>query len=105
MILTDSSGYRQRINFVSARTGSNIRCNSVHPGIALTGMVRRWAETIAKKRGVTVDQVLAEMRARIPQGVFTEPEDVAHAVLFLASDEAKHITGAKLMVDGGYTCR
>lgn len=88
-----------------ARTGSNIRCNSVHPGIALTPMVTRCAEAIAKKRGVTVDRVLAEMKASIPQGVFTEPEDVAYAVLFLASDEARHITGVKLMVDGGYTCR
>lgn len=88
-----------------ARTASSIRCNSVHPGIALTAMVRRCAEAVAKQRGTSTEEVLAEMKASIPQGVFTEPEDVANAVLFLASDEAKHITGAKLMVDGGYTCR
>jgi 3(or 17)beta-hydroxysteroid dehydrogenase len=88
-----------------ARTGSKIRCNSVHPGIALTAMVRRCAEGVAKRLHKTTDQVLAEMKSGIPQGEFTEPEDVANAVLFLASDEAKHITGAKLMVDGGYACR
>lgn len=87
-----------------ARTRSGIRCNSVHPGNCLTDMVRGAAEEMARNKGVTAQAVLDEMKSQIPQGEFILPEDVAAAVLFLASDEAKHITGAKLVVDGGQTC-
>jgi len=84
-----------------ARNGSRIRCNSVHPGVILTPMVHRIIRDLAKKRGVPVEQVLQEFKAEIPQGEFQEPEDIAHAVLFLASDEARHITGLAMVVDGG----
>lgn len=87
-----------------AKNGSKIRCNSVHPGICLTAMVKGGAEGLAQNRGVGADEVLKEMRSRIPIGEFIEPEDIANAVLFLASDEAKRITGARLFVDGGQTC-
>jgi len=86
-----------------ARSGSRIRCNSVHPGIVLTAMLRRIAAAAAESRGIDVDQVLASYKAAIPQGEFQEPEDVAAAVSFLASDEARHITGIQLVVDGGVT--
>ena len=84
-----------------ARNGSRIRCNSVHPGIVLTPMVRRIIDNLAKKRGVTSESVLKEFESDIPQGEFHEPEDIAHAVVFLASDEARHITGLAMVVDGG----
>jgi len=84
-----------------AKEGSKIRCNSVHPGIILTPMNIHILEGRAKDRNITFDQALAEYKSVIPQGEFTEAEDVAHAVLFLASDEARHITGIKLFVDGG----
>lgn len=45
------------------------------------------------------------MSERHPIGYLDEPVDVANAVLFLASDEARFITGATLTVDGGYTAR
>jgi 3(or 17)beta-hydroxysteroid dehydrogenase len=38
-----------------------------------------------------------------PIGRFGEPEDVAYGVLYLASDESKHVTGAELVIDGGWT--
>ena len=84
-----------------ARNGSRIRCNSVHPGIILTPMLHRIIDGLAKKRGVSAKQVLQEFKSEIPQGEFQEPDDVAHAVLFLASEEAIHITGIALVVDGG----
>jgi 3(or 17)beta-hydroxysteroid dehydrogenase len=87
-----------------AKTGSKIRCNSVHPGTCLTSMVQNGAAGMAKRRGITAEQVIEEMRSHIPQGEFIEAEDIANAVLFLASDEARRITGAKLVVDGGQTC-
>lgn len=86
-----------------AKNGSNIRCNSVHPGIILTPMLHRIIEDTARKRGVSAAQVIHEFKSAIPQGEFQKPEDVANAVLFLASDEAKHITGLALVVDGGGT--
>ena len=84
-----------------ARNGSRIRCNSVHPGLILTPMLQRIMENLAKKRGVPFEEVLQEFKSEVPQGEFQDAEDVAHAVLFLASDEAKHITGLAMLVDGG----
>ena len=79
----------------------NIRCNSVHPGNVRTPLWERQAQEIALARGVTMDQVLAEGAHEVPLGDFTREEDVAAAVAFLASDDARHITGTKLIVDGG----
>jgi 3(or 17)beta-hydroxysteroid dehydrogenase len=86
-----------------ARNGSKVRCNSVHPAIVLTPMLRRIAENLGRKRGVSPERVLEDFMSDIPQGEFQEPEDIANATLFLASDEAKHITGLAMVVDGGCT--
>jgi NAD(P)-dependent dehydrogenase (short-subunit alcohol dehydrogenase family) len=79
----------------------NIRCNSVHPGDVVTPLWERQAEESARIRGVPVEEIYAEARRNMPMGEFTRPEDVAAAVSFLASDDARHITGIKLIVDGG----
>jgi 3(or 17)beta-hydroxysteroid dehydrogenase len=79
----------------------NIRCNSVHPGDVVTPLWERQAEESARMRGVPVEEIFAEARLTMPMGEFTQPEDVAAAVSFLASDDARHITGIKLIVDGG----
>lgn len=84
-----------------ARSGSRIRCNSVHPGIILTPLFLKLAGEIAERRGMPFDELIEEFRARIPQGEFQEAEDVANAVLYLASDEAKRVTGIQIVVDGG----
>jgi 3(or 17)beta-hydroxysteroid dehydrogenase len=84
----------------------NIRCNSVHPGNVRTALWDTWAEETAQSRGVVVDEIIAQARALIPLGDFTLPEDVASMVSFLASNESRHMTGAKLVVDGGIVhCR
>lgn len=88
-----------------ARNGSRIRCNSVHPGLTNTEMLARTRERIAKERKISAEQVLQEFCAQVPTGALQEPEDIAHAVLFLASDEARQITGAQLVVDGGFTAQ
>jgi 3(or 17)beta-hydroxysteroid dehydrogenase len=71
----------------------NIRVNSVHPGLMPP----------MRSSGRTADpEVRAKMLRQVPLGRAGRPEEVAHAVLFLASDEASYITGAELWVDGGY---
>ena len=79
----------------------NIRCNSVHPGDVRTPLWDKGAEEMAKLRQVPLEEIIEEGRTDSPMGEFTRPEDIAAAVAFLASDEARHITGTKLIVDGG----
>ena len=70
-----------------------IRCNSVHPGVMPP----------MRTSGATADpDVRAKMLRAVPLGRSGEVDEVANAVLFLASDEASYITGAELYVDGGY---
>ncbi|MDE2515842.1 MAG: glucose 1-dehydrogenase [Rhodospirillales bacterium] len=71
----------------------NIRANSVHPGVMPP----------MRTSGATADpKVRARMLETVPMGRAGRVEEVANAVLFLASDEASYITGAELYVDGGY---
>lgn len=76
----------------------NIRVNSVHPGYMPPMMGNIAAETVREGRRA----MLAE---QVPLGREGRQEEVANAVLFLASDEASYITGAELVVDGGFTAR
>jgi NAD(P)-dependent dehydrogenase (short-subunit alcohol dehydrogenase family) len=79
----------------------NIRCNSVHPGNVRTPLWEEHARDLARARGISIEEVIAETSATIPLGDFTLSEDVAAAVTFLASEDARHVTGTKLIVDGG----
>ena len=72
----------------------HIRCNSVNPGIINSGMIKPYLDD---------PQARKVIEERIPLVRIGEPEDVANAVLFLASDEANWITGTVLNVDGGKT--
>lgn len=74
--------------------GYNIRCNSIHPAAILTPM---WDPMLGDDR----DAKIKEISKDIPMHRMGTPEDVANAVLFLASDESKYITGIELTVDGG----
>ncbi|MEB3829617.1 SDR family NAD(P)-dependent oxidoreductase [Phormidium sp. CCY1219] len=74
-----------------------VRVNCVNPSVIDTGM----AELGAKERGMTKE----EIGQMYPMGHIGEPIDVAYATLFLASDEAKFITGTELVIDGGYTAK
>ena len=78
-----------------------IRVNSVHPGTIMTELV----EEMARNAPEGYENYMAGRRAIHPIGHPGEPLDVAYAVLYLASDEAKFVTGAELLVDGGYTAQ
>jgi NAD(P)-dependent dehydrogenase (short-subunit alcohol dehydrogenase family) len=79
-----------------ARQG--VRVNAVAPGLTRTQLVRTWIDDQTDPAAFEKQVV-----STIPQGRMAEPEEVASAILFLASDESKHITGISLAVDGGYT--
>lgn len=71
----------------------NIRVNSIHPGVIVTQM----ADSIDPL-------VIAGFEKETPMGLGT-PEDIAYGALFLAADESRYMTGAELVIDGGYTAR
>jgi len=86
-----------------SQAGRGIRCNAVLPGFIDTPMA---VEGIAAARGRPTAEIRQERDARVPlNGRMGEAADVANACLFLASDEAKFITGALLPVDGGMGVR
>ena len=76
-----------------------IRVNAVCPGIIET----RLSSAQAGADESAQDAFFDRFRQRIPLGRVGQPEDVASAVLFFASDEARHITGSTLLIDGGQT--
>ncbi|HEY1414167.1 MAG TPA: SDR family NAD(P)-dependent oxidoreductase, partial [Rhodopila sp.] len=80
-----------------------IRVNTVVPGQMHTPMVE--ARLAGQRFGGDVDALLKSRIARIPLGFMGDGRDVANAVLFLASDEARFITGTEIVVDGGMTAR
>ena len=77
-----------------------IRVNSIHPGFIWTPMV----EGHLKSQG-DVEAGRAAVAALHPLGHMGEPDDIAWGAVYLASDEAKFITGSELVIDGGYTAR
>lgn len=85
-----------------ARDG--IRVNAVCPGDIF---VDRWMEKgyFEGSDPVTLEEAIKESSAYIPMGRFGKPEEIASAVLFLASDESSFVTGHLLLVDGGNTAQ
>jgi NAD(P)-dependent dehydrogenase (short-subunit alcohol dehydrogenase family) len=81
-----------------------IRCNSVSPGLMNTPMVHHGLTGAYGAEG-DVDNLIRVRDAQCPMGHMGTAWDTAHAALFLASDEAKYITGIDLIVDGGLTAK
>ncbi|MGF1631202.1 MAG: SDR family NAD(P)-dependent oxidoreductase [Kiloniellaceae bacterium] len=81
----------------------NIRVNTVVPGQLQTPMVE--ARLAAQRAGGDVDALLRQRQARIPLGFMGDGRDTANAALYLASDEARFVTGTEIIVDGGMTAR
>jgi len=80
----------------------NINVNAVCPGIVETPRMMKLCEGKAKKRGWTVDEVYEEYVQDMALKRVTTGQDVANTVLFLASDDARQITGQHIAVDGGW---
>ncbi|MCH8862092.1 MAG: glucose 1-dehydrogenase [Proteobacteria bacterium] len=78
-----------------ARSGEGVRCNSLHPAFIDTPIIDAIAPHLPR------EELLAKLGRQIPLGHVGAPDDVAHAVLFLASDESLFITGTEIRIDGG----
>jgi NAD(P)-dependent dehydrogenase (short-subunit alcohol dehydrogenase family) len=79
----------------AARRSYGVRCNSVHPAFVDTGMV----DGLAK--GADAGEIRAKLAAQVPLGRIGTVDDVAWAVIYLASEESAFMTGAEIKLDGG----
>ncbi len=80
----------------------NITVNNVAPGLTLTNRLYELAVLEAREKGVSHEDILIDMAKRVPMNRLGGPEEIASAVLFLASKQASYITGNTIQVDGGY---
>lgn len=79
---------------------NHIRVNSVHPGFIWTPMV----ESFIQQQG-DPEAARQKLDSLHPIGHMGDPDDIAYGILYLASDESKFVTGAELVIDGGYTAQ
>ncbi|NWJ74593.1 glucose 1-dehydrogenase [Pseudonocardia sp. ICBG1122] len=79
----------------------NIRVNSIHPGFIFTDMVHRYAS----EAGLSESDARGALDPAHPLGGTGHPDDIAWGAVYLASDEARWVTGSELVIDGGYTAR
>lgn len=93
--LTKSAALHCAVN----RTG--VRVNSVHPGFVRTPMVEKGVGALAE---ADARAYAARTFERVPMGRLGEPEEIAGAVVFLASDDSRFMTGSEIVVDGGQLC-
>jgi NAD(P)-dependent dehydrogenase (short-subunit alcohol dehydrogenase family) len=89
---------------IAVRYGPDgIRCNTIIPGLIDTPLLEH---RVARQKGrADLATLREEAKTRVPLGRRGDGWDIAHAALFLASDEAKYITGTELLVDGGLLAR
>jgi NAD(P)-dependent dehydrogenase (short-subunit alcohol dehydrogenase family) len=88
-----------------AAKGWNVRVNSIHPGFIATPMVAEAIKRFATQAGTDLETQHRAFADLHPLGRLGQAEEIAAAILFLASDESSFVTGSELVVDGGYTAR
>jgi NAD(P)-dependent dehydrogenase (short-subunit alcohol dehydrogenase family) len=81
--------------------GTGVTANAVCPAYVDTDLTRRTVENIVEKTGRTTEEAQSELEAMSPLGRLLEPDEVAAAVVFIASPEAAAINGQTLVLDGG----
>ena len=88
--LVESTAFHEAAN--------GVRCNAILPGLMETPMA---IEGQSARRGIPKDELIAQRRRAVPMGHMGTAQDTAMATLFLASDEARFVTGVLMPVDGG----
>jgi NAD(P)-dependent dehydrogenase (short-subunit alcohol dehydrogenase family) len=87
-----------------AEKGYQVRINSIHPGFTWTPMVQTAVKRMATPEADehAIRQALTSLHPLVRMGT---AEDIAAAIVFLASDESAFMTGSELVIDGGYSAR
>ena len=80
-----------------------VRINAVNPGATVTDRLHSGLQAAAKLEQITVEEALSRVTRNIPLGRLAQPEEIANAVVFLASPCASYVTGAILTMDGAAT--
>jgi NAD(P)-dependent dehydrogenase (short-subunit alcohol dehydrogenase family) len=83
--------------------GRDITVNAICPGTIATPMIEQVVGDLARQRGTTEDEARGWVIGQVPIGRLQRPEEIAAAVVFLASMGARSVTGEALVVDGGQT--
>ena len=78
-----------------AKKGYDVRCNSIHPAFVDTPILNPLKQAFGE------DEAVKKLARQIPMNKIGDTDDVAYAVLYLASDESKFMTGTELVLDGG----
>jgi NAD(P)-dependent dehydrogenase (short-subunit alcohol dehydrogenase family) len=86
-------------NVAMTYAGDKIRCNSILPGIIDTPLLRQLLADVFEEH--EIPDKIAYRNSQIPLGEMGDAWDIAYAATYLASDEAKYITGTELVIDGG----
>ena len=84
----------------AAYAPQGIRVNAVNPGLTLTDRLQEGLAADARLKGISPEEALQQSVARIPLGRMAQPEEIAHAVVFLASSKASYVTGVCMSMDG-----
>ncbi|WP_341906651.1 SDR family oxidoreductase [Polaromonas sp. YR568] len=84
----------------NAYASQGVRVNAISPGSTLTERLGKAIALDAKNAQISPEVALARITDKLPLGRIAQPEEIAQAVLFLASSQASYVTGANLMMDG-----
>jgi NAD(P)-dependent dehydrogenase (short-subunit alcohol dehydrogenase family) len=96
------AGLRVLTKVIAKEAGEyGIRCNCVVPGIIDTELMRNYVRRVAGEQSISEDEMMGKLMAHLPLKRASTPEDVARFALFLASDDARTITGQSMNVDAG----
>lgn len=82
-----------------------IRCNSIHPGCIRTPMLEMAVEGWVREGSIPADDPWAAVASLCPLNLVGSPRDIAMGAVYLASDEARFVTGIELVIDGGWVAR
>lgn len=91
------------VGLANAYARQGVRVNVVNPGLTLTERLQEGMVADARLQHISTEEALTLANARLPLGRIAEPEEIANAVVFLASSRASYVNGAVVSMDGGLT--